>query len=145
VKDPSPASAYVAMIPTFIEAAREVGYALAVHGSLGRDLDLIAVPWAEEAVSAEELILRLLSAGYFQGAYLVPRTNDKTDGDAPRDLSKGNGDAPAIRPHGRKAWSIHFRGSHTMYLDVSVMPRAPARQSDPLLAAAAPALAKGGY
>lgn len=35
--------------------AREVGYAIGVHGSQERDLDLIAAPWTEEAVSAEEL------------------------------------------------------------------------------------------
>lgn len=124
MKDVSPAATYVTMIPKLTEAAREVGYALAVHGSLGRDLDLIAVPWTAEAASAEELILRLLSAAYFQEAYLPPRTERK-EGE-PEDPSKGNGDAAAVRPHGRKAWSIHFRGSHTMYLDVSVMPRAPA-------------------
>lgn len=35
--------------------AKEVGYALGVHGSLERDLDLIAAPWTEAAVSAQEL------------------------------------------------------------------------------------------
>ena len=125
MKDISPASAYVALIPTFQEAAREVGYALAVHGSLGRDLDLVAVPWTEEAVSAEELILRLLSAGFFQQAHLNPHT-DPPEGQQP-DPSKGNGSAPALRPHGRKAWSIHFHGHNgrALYLDVSVMPRVP--------------------
>ena len=36
--------------------AREVGYAVGLHGSLKRDMDLIAVPWAEEAVGNAELI-----------------------------------------------------------------------------------------
>lgn len=31
------------------ELAREVGYAIGVHGTLERDLDLIAAPWSEEA------------------------------------------------------------------------------------------------
>lgn len=35
--------------------AREVGYAVGVHGSLERDLDLIAAPWVETAVSPAEL------------------------------------------------------------------------------------------
>lgn len=38
------------------ELAHQVGYALGVHGTLERDLDLIAAPWVEGAVSAEELI-----------------------------------------------------------------------------------------
>lgn len=35
--------------------AREVGYGLGVHGSLERDLDLIAIPWVETAASPQEL------------------------------------------------------------------------------------------
>lgn len=34
------------------ELAREVGYAVGVHGSLERDLDLIAAPWTADAVTA---------------------------------------------------------------------------------------------
>jgi hypothetical protein len=36
--------------------ARELGYAIAVHGSQERDLDLIAVPWVTTAVSHLDLI-----------------------------------------------------------------------------------------
>jgi hypothetical protein len=32
------------------KAAKEIGYAIAVHGSLERDLDVVAVPWTEEAL-----------------------------------------------------------------------------------------------
>lgn len=31
-------------------AAKEIGYALAVHGSLERDLDVVAIPWTQEAL-----------------------------------------------------------------------------------------------
>jgi hypothetical protein len=110
----SPASAYVAMIPPLQEAAREVGYALAVHGSLGRDLDLIAAPWTEQAVTAEALILRLLAACGFCGGRLGHRTEGK-------DGAQSNGDIPGLKPHGRRAWSICF--DNGLYLDVSVMPR----------------------
>ncbi len=37
------------------ELAREKGYGLGVHGSLERDLDLIAVPWVEDAARPGEL------------------------------------------------------------------------------------------
>jgi hypothetical protein len=114
MKPVSPAATYVAMIPPLTEAAREVGYALAVHGSMGRDLDLIAVPWTEEAVSAEALIMRLLSASGFLHAHLPHRREDATPDQA-------SGDVGAIKPHGRRAWSIHF--DNGLYLDVSVMPR----------------------
>lgn len=114
MKEVSPAAMYVSMIPVFTEAAREVGYALAVHGSMGRDLDMIAVPWTEDAVCAEQLVMRLLAAGGFCGAHLPHRQEQK-------DPAQGNGDAPGIKPHGRLAWSIHFGNGY--YLDVSVMPR----------------------
>ena len=41
------------------QLAREVGYAVGVHGSLKRDFDLIAAPWTEEAVGPHELIKHL--------------------------------------------------------------------------------------
>lgn len=39
--------------------AREVGYSVGVHGSLKADFDLIAQPWTEDAVSADDLIVHL--------------------------------------------------------------------------------------
>ena len=38
------------------ELAREVGYAIGVHGTLERDLDLIAAPWTKEAVGNRDLM-----------------------------------------------------------------------------------------
>ena len=32
------------------DVAREMGYALALHGSMNRDMDLIAVPWVVGAL-----------------------------------------------------------------------------------------------
>jgi len=81
-----------------VPVAREHGYALALHGSMGRDLDVVAVPWTDEAVSAEELYEALVS--------FVPgwaRTE------------------PTAKPHGRVAYQIILGGG--AYVDVSVMPR----------------------
>ena len=36
---------YKAALPRMREAAKECGYALGLHGSMRRDLDLIAAPW----------------------------------------------------------------------------------------------------
>jgi len=46
-----------AMYPELAAIFHRHGYALAVHGSLARDLDLIAVPWAE-TVSDAATVLR---------------------------------------------------------------------------------------
>ncbi len=39
---------YRSILPKIREAASAHGYAIGVHGSLRRDLDLIAVPWVHE-------------------------------------------------------------------------------------------------
>jgi len=45
-----------ALYPGFAKIFQKHGYALAVHGSLARDFDLVAIPWAE-TVSAPEVVL----------------------------------------------------------------------------------------
>lgn len=52
-----------AMYPGLAEIFQRHGYALAVHGSLARDLDLIAVPWAE-TVSDVETVIAEMTATY---------------------------------------------------------------------------------
>lgn len=44
---PSYAPVYCAMYPELAAIAREHGYALAIHGSMQRDFDLVCVPWGE--------------------------------------------------------------------------------------------------
>jgi len=46
MKPASRAPIYAACVyPELAELCRDCGYALAVHGSLARDFDLIAIPW----------------------------------------------------------------------------------------------------
>lgn len=52
-----------ALYPKFAKIFQKHGYALAVHGSLARDFDLIAVPWGEN-VSSHEEVLREIINGY---------------------------------------------------------------------------------
>lgn len=42
--------------------AREQGYAIGLHGSMKRDVDLIAAPWTDSAAPIETLISRLCAA-----------------------------------------------------------------------------------
>jgi hypothetical protein len=53
---------YKTILPKLIHVARKNGYALALHGSLTRDLDLIAVPWQKKVINAETLAIRLHQA-----------------------------------------------------------------------------------
>lgn len=93
------APAYAALLPGLQEAARLKGYALAVHGSLARDLDLIAVPWVEWARPALELVQELAK------------------------LVGGRLQTDEEKLHGRRAWTVTLEGAG--FIDISVMPASP--------------------
>ena len=88
---------YVSMAKT----CREHGYALTVHGSMIRDLDLVAIPWTEDC-STEYVLIQSLIARH--------------------QLMEGN-PVKKDKPHGRKAYVfIGFGGEETGYIDFSIMP-----------------------
>jgi hypothetical protein len=82
------------------------GYALALHGSMARDLDLVAIPWTDDASSPEKLIAAFVRF-IVSGAEIH---------------YKASGVKPTIKPHGRLAYvlAIGFDGH---YIDLSIMPR----------------------
>jgi hypothetical protein len=90
------------LLPPLRLAARGMGYAIAVHGSLQRDIDLVAIPWTKRAAKAEELfdVLLGITSGVLGRAYAHGDWTEK--------------------PHGRKAKTIHTAGD--TYLDLSFMP-----------------------
>lgn len=98
---------YGAIYPVMLDAAKGSGYALAVHGSLARDLDVIAVPWTEDAIPAAELVDRVGEA--LAGHWWI-KANE----------IQGN---PTERPHGRLVWTIVLDGG--AFVDLGVMPRRP--------------------
>jgi hypothetical protein len=100
--------AYIAAVideimPPLRLAAKAQGYALAVHGSMARDIDLVAIPWTEHAHTPDLMIsnFRGILAGIFGSCYVSKE--------------------PTVKPQGRMAWMFH---SHTMNaeIDLSVMP-----------------------
>jgi hypothetical protein len=111
------AAMYTWVIPHLTAVARIYGYALGLHGSMQRDLDLIAVPWTDEAAPTEVLVEALRDAvdGFIRN-------------DPQHDGNKYNLDTrnPGDKPHGRKAYSIYFSGRR-FYIDLSVMPRVEAK------------------
>lgn len=118
MKEVTNAVAYALLIPNLMKAGREVGYAIAVHGSLARDLDIVAIPWSEEAVSAERLVMHLMAA--LDGRI----RNGARKKHGTEEWETVHGSAPTEKPHGRRAWSVHL-GHEGLYFDVSVMPRKP--------------------
>lgn len=98
------APAYVAMYPSLCEIARGLGYALAIHGTVNSDFDLIAIPWIGEAKDPEELVTAIgerLKLIYGEFGTMVTEHEDK--------------------PHGRKAWLFGIGAGAA--IDLSIMPR----------------------
>lgn len=101
------------LIPGLREAAREVGYALGVHGSLARDIDLIACPWTSEAVSAFELAKAIQDKAteIIGQTMLLPHESG----------SYFLAGSPGAKAHERRGWTFHLPGGP--YIDLAVMPR----------------------
>lgn len=102
-------AAYIGLYDTLREIATSNGYALAIHGSLAKDMDLIAAPWTDEAIEPAKLVglfVKRLGLVWDEGITVLSPDNE---------ICKG------IKPHGRLAWNIMLGSS--AYIDVSIMPR----------------------
>lgn len=75
---------------------------MALHGTMNRDLDLVAIPWTENPSTHEKLITKLREA---TGYYKV--------GEHPWDTKE-------CKPHGRIAYTVQTGGGG--YLNLSIMP-----------------------
>lgn len=92
--------------------AYKEGYALTLHGSLQKDLDVVAIPWTEECSNHEILAKALCdSANGFisNGSRLINGVYEKVE-------------EPQKKPHGRLCYIIHL-GSNGGYIDLSIMPK----------------------
>lgn len=107
--------AYRLTIDAIRDAAKAKGYAIGVHGSLARDIDLIACPWTDGAAPAAEMAeaVRAAAASAIPGGNCWSKTDD-----------------PKQKPHGRLSWSLHFAAGG--YIDLSVMPRAATEGPSPV-------------
>lgn len=82
--------------------AKNLGYSLAVHGSLMRDCDLVACPWVIGSADPYVLIEQLKK--HIPG--VMVHVND-----------------PEKKPNGRLAWALYFFcDDYMLTIDVSVMP-----------------------
>ena len=53
------ASFYACILEDLKKAAHSCGWALGLHGSLQSDMDIMAMPWTEDATSVEVMIMEL--------------------------------------------------------------------------------------
>lgn len=92
-----------AILPAVRAAALFKGYAVAVHGTLKRDIDLIAVAWTEAAVEPDEIVQTICGAiGGILGNCLRYH-------------------GPTAKPHGRVAYTLLHPG-HLGEIDLSIIP-----------------------
>lgn len=104
-------SIYRILIRAIRYRAERCGYAIAQHGSLKTDIDLVAIPWREGAIDAAYLAEQIrLTVEQIVGFAFSP-----------------SGDAEPVRkPHGRLGWAFYLQPLDVPgpYIDLSVMPRA---------------------
>ena len=104
MKRPTLAPAYACIYHGLCDVARREGYALAIHGSVTTDLDLIAVPWGEGA-SAPETVVEAIKSHVGACQFNLDEHGKETQ-------------EPTLKPHGRLAWKFHFLGGA---IDLSIV------------------------
>lgn len=98
---------FLELLPSIREAARKLGYAVGLHGSLVRDFDLIAVPWTEDAAHPDD----------------VAEVIKKAAGCVRWRVYRDQGEP---KPHGRMVYCFDWDEKNYEskdYIDLSVMPR----------------------
>ena len=93
------APVYAGLYPELAEIARSHGYAMAVHGSLARDADLVCIPWVENAAEPQVVVDAITTE------FAIRRA-----------------DAPVIREHNRVVYTLVVDGPGC-FLDLSFTPR----------------------
>ncbi len=104
---------YELLIDPLRAACRALGYNLVTHGSIARDIDLVAIPWEGSAATAWEV-----AGAVYRIALDVNGLAFHKPGEDDAWFLLG---APGLKPHGRLSWSFHLGGGP--YIDLAVMPR----------------------
>jgi len=84
------------------EKAADLGYMLTVHGSMARDMDLIAVPWIEDVEPHEKLVAeisKLLEPTVWKDFHFKER---------------------GVKPHGRVVYTLAIYSD--WFIDLSILP-----------------------
>lgn len=109
---------YTYMMEALNNIAKEHGYNLLVHGSLNRDLDLIAVPWVNDPKPEIELIKAL--DFYLTGKIRTTASGNDADAYMISVLPGGrNNYVINMARHGE--WN-NYEKDMQYYLDISVTP-----------------------
>ena len=88
---------YACIYPGLAEITRKHGYALAAHGSMARDFDLVCIPWAEQVSQPDEVVKAITAA------FSIHQIGE-----------------PGKKNHGRVAYTISL-GFGECFIDLSFM------------------------
>lgn len=132
MKDATRGPIFACLYPGLCDIARRHGYALAIHGTLVGDMDIIAAPWTEEAVDSVTLKDALMShigaCGYDA---LLERDSPWLTADQRRQVREQQGVGlegdHTDKPHGRIAWNLYLWAGTKV--DLSILPRMTAQSS----------------
>lgn len=93
---------YAVLYQSMRKAALDCGYALALHGTMQKDMDLMAMAWVEDAKPVKDLIEAL---------------DDCVGGTVWKDFKWKH---MTKKPHRREAYNITIMGDY--FIDLSVIP-----------------------
>lgn len=119
---------YRSLLPRLQQEAWYCGYGLGVHGSMRRDLDLIAIPWRSDARTEHFLAHRLMKKAGGMGwpvSYIKTQWEKKPHGRIAIALPLVH--HPDCHIMGKEVGNVvdsaegKLREIHGMYLDLSVM------------------------
>jgi hypothetical protein len=96
------------------------GWCLSIHGTMGRDLDMILIPWTEDAEHEDKVVdaIRLFVEGKMVQA-ARKRVEKRYKSSSKEGVEHFHVET---KPHGRRAISLYI-GQSGYYLDISIMPR----------------------
>jgi len=92
------APVYACLYPQLAEIARKHGYALAVHGSMARDFDLVCIPWVENPSEPKIVVDEMV------GTFAITQKEETT-----------------VTHHGRMIFTLPVKFGEC-FIDLSFMP-----------------------
>lgn len=93
---------YAVLFESFRKAALDCGWALGIHGSMATDMDMMAMPWTEDAQSPEILIKAIsdcIDCTIWKDRHVIAHHG---------------------KPHGRIVYTISIFSD--FYIDLSIIP-----------------------
>lgn len=124
MKEPTRGPIFACMYPGLCDVARKHGYALTIHGSLVTDMDLVAIPWTDAAVPAEELMQVFMDHLHACDFESTLRRDGTSEDHIKQIMERPESRHCEVKPHGRKAWNLYLLGGTKV--DLSIMPRVQA-------------------